>query len=234
VDARFGISKSESHGRPGEFFRQLTPEALEEFERLQHTFEFSAGSMLFAEKQSPNGILIVLEGEVKLSMNSSEGKRLILRIARAGEVLGLTATISGTPHGMTAEALHPCKVAMVRREAFLGFLMRHPEAYQSVARELVVHYDKACEQLRTVGLGSTAPTRLARLILDWSASATQTNNGSRLKISLTHEEISEFIGTTRETVTRTLQHLKQEHLVELNGSTWMIPNRMALETYAGV
>jgi CRP/FNR family transcriptional regulator, cyclic AMP receptor protein len=230
----YGITRNDQGNRPGEFFRQLSDEAKRELEALQHVFAHPAGSILFSEKQAPHGILIVLEGEVKVSMNSSEGKRLILRIARAGDVLGLTATISGTTHGTTAEAIHPCKVAMVRRDAFLSFLMRHPEAYQSVAREVVAHYDKACEQLRTVGLGSSAPTRLARLILGWSENAKQTPDGSRLKISFTHEEISEFIGTTRETVTRTLQQLKQEHLVELHGSTWMIPNRVALENYAGL
>ena len=56
--------------------------------------------------------------------------------------------------------------------------------------------------------------------------------GTRLKVSLTHEEIGECIGTSRETVTRTLSDFKKSQLVDLHGSTMMISNMLALESYA--
>jgi CRP/FNR family transcriptional regulator len=179
-------------------------------------------------------VLILLEGQVKLSINSSEGKRLILGIAEAGEILGVTSVVSGLPYELTAETLHPCKIASVRRQDFLNFLNRHPEAYHGVADQLSLHYSRACERLRTVGLASSAPAKLARLLLEWCAAGQRTERGTRLKISLTHEEIGEFIGASRETVTRTLSDFKHQQLVALSGSTMMIPNPGALEMYAGV
>jgi CRP/FNR family transcriptional regulator len=87
--------------------------------------------------------------------------------------------------------------------------------------------------LRTVGLSASAPERLARLLLEWSGDPKGPNQGEQIKLPLTHEEISEFIGTTRETVTRTLGEFKNRHLVSLQGSTLSIFNRPALEAIGG-
>jgi CRP/FNR family cyclic AMP-dependent transcriptional regulator len=169
---------------------------------------------------------------VKLSISSSEGKTLIMRVAKAGEILGLMAAMSGGSYEVTAETIHPCQVAFIRREDFQRFVAKHPEASQGVARQITMQYQAACEQLRTVGLSASAQEKLARLLLAWSAGLEQTKGGTRIKIPLTHEEIAEFIGTTRETVTRTLSDFKVRHLVAIQGSTMMIPSRAALETFA--
>jgi CRP/FNR family transcriptional regulator len=188
--------------------------------------------MLFSEKQVPEGIYIVVSGEVKLSMNSSDGKRLILRIAKAGEVLEMASAVSGAQAEMTAETLYPSKIAIIERSEFLGFLVRHPEVYQTLTVELSRHLNRIYDQLRTVGLSSSAPEKLARLLLDWSENGQKTEAGTRFHFPLTHEEIGEFIGTSRETVTRTLTTFKQRRLVACNGATLTIPSRMALQTFA--
>ena len=85
--------------------------------------------LLFLEKQDSRGVFILCAGEVKLSISSSAGKTLILRIAKAGEILGLMAALSNSPYEVTAETLRPCQVAFVRRDEFVRFLAKHPEAY---------------------------------------------------------------------------------------------------------
>jgi CRP/FNR family transcriptional regulator len=185
------------------------------------------------EGQTPSDILILLEGHVKLFINSSNGKRLILRVARPGEILGLISALSGSPYGLTAEALHLCSIASLRRPDFLGFLSRHPAAGQSVVSELNVDYNRACERLRTIGLASSARAKLARLLLEWCTCGRQTECGTRFHISLTHEEIGECIGVSRETVTRILSGFKRRQMADLHGSTLTISNRAALEHCAG-
>ncbi|MFP5276744.1 MAG: Crp/Fnr family transcriptional regulator [Acidobacteriota bacterium] len=216
----------------GEFFSQLSEAAQAEFEEMVFASAYPAHTVLFSETQSSTGIYIVLEGEVRLSISSSDGRRLSFRIAKAGEVLGLSSTVSGKGHEMTAETLYPAKVAHVCRQSFLQFLARHPDAYQVVAREMIRTFNVACEQLRMVGLAASAPERLARLLLGWSESSTRQDNVARCRLSLTHEEIGEFIGASRETVTRTLSTFKHRRLVSQHGSTLTIPNPSALETYA--
>jgi CRP/FNR family transcriptional regulator len=90
----------------------------------------------------------------------------------------------------------------------------------------------ACSQLRTLGLASSAPEKLARLLLEWSDRGQSADSESRVRITLTHEQIGDFIGTSRETVTRTLSNFKNRRLVDFQGSMMTIPSRIALAEYA--
>ena len=226
------ICRSQSN-HTGEFFSRLSPAALQDLDSMQFPSSYAANVVLFSEKDPSKGIYIVLEGEVKVSINSSEGRRLSLSIARRGEILGLASALSGKAYDVTAETLYPAKVAHIAQRDFLNFLTRHPEAYQFVVEELSRSVTKACEQLRTVGLSATAPERLARLLLDWSEGGQATEcGGARFRFSMTHEEIGEFIGASRETVTRTLTTFKSRRLVAFQGSMLTIPSRSALAHYA--
>jgi CRP/FNR family cyclic AMP-dependent transcriptional regulator len=212
------------------FFCQLSAAAVKDFNTIKSAATYPAGALLFLEKQESRGVFVLCAGEVKLSISSSAGKTLILRVAKAGEILGLMATMDAMPYEVTAETLHPCRVAYIHRDDFVHFVAKHPEVYQNAVKQLSTLYSGACDQLRTVGLSASAPEKLARLLLSWSGDAKTTKAGTSIKLPLTHEEIAEFIGTTRETVTRTLSEFKNQHLVALEGSSLMISNRQALET----
>ncbi len=216
----------------GEFPDKWIPEAFQELAQIAHSSSHPANWNLFSEKDPAQGVHLVLDGEVKLSMNSIDGRRLILRIAKRGEILGLASALSGKPYEVTAETLYPCKLAFVSRRDFLAMLARHPEVYQSLTEELSRNINSACEQLRTVGLAATVPEKLARLLLDWSENGQTTESGTRMRFVLTHGEIGEFIGASRETVTRTLSLFKTRRLVAFSGSMMTIPNKAALESYA--
>jgi CRP/FNR family transcriptional regulator len=217
----------------GDFFNKLTPDALKDLSAMANAIKYRSGKIVFSENDPSPSIYIILDGEVKLSMNSSDGRRLILRIARKGEFLGLASALSGKPSEITAETLYPAQLAQITRRDFANFLMRHSEVYQAVTEELSRDYTMACEQLRTVGLSNSAPEKLARLLLEWCQYGKTTEAGTHLRFPLTHGEIGEFIGASRETVTRTLSIFKSRHLVDLHGSTLTIPSKRALETYAG-
>jgi CRP/FNR family transcriptional regulator len=216
------------------FFCELPAASLKDFDAIKSTATYPKGALLFVERQEARGIHVLCEGEVKLSISSAEGKTLIMRIARAGELLGLMASMAGLPYEVTAETMHPCQVAFVRKDDFLRFLAKHPDASPNVVKQMASQYRGACQQLHTIGLSASAQEKLARLLLTWSEGIQQTKEGTRIKLPLTHEEIAEFIGTTRETVTRTLSDFKERHLVTIQGSTLMIPNRAALENFAHI
>ena len=230
----FDMSDSCQNGKlkKAEFFCGLSLKALTEFDSIKSSSVYPEGAVLFLEKQDARGVFVLCEGEVKLTISSSEGKKLILRIAKPGEALGLMATFSGEPYELTAETLRPCQVAFVRRDEFLRFITQHPEASLGVVKLLTAHYHAACEQLKTVGLSASAPEKLARLLLGWSVGGEETKLGTRITLPLTHQEIAEFIGSSRETVTRTLSDFRSRHLVTLKGSTLMIADRPALQACA--
>jgi CRP/FNR family cyclic AMP-dependent transcriptional regulator len=216
----------------GTFFNRLSAKAQLDFGSIAHQSRFSPNVILFLENDSSTEIFEVLEGEIKLSLCSSDGKRLILGIAKKGEIVGLASALSGSPCEVTAETLCQSKLAVIGRADFHRFLRCHPEAYPAVTLEVTRNYNLACDQLRTLGLPFTASEKLARLLLSLSQSGKTEECETNVRIPLTHEEIGEFIGATRETVSRALSKFRDCHLVTFSGSTLNIPSRLALEKYA--
>jgi CRP/FNR family cyclic AMP-dependent transcriptional regulator len=219
--------------RADRLFCDLPTSALQSFESIKYATAYPKGAVLFVEGQSPRGIYVLCKGRVKLSICSTDGKTLILKVAEPGEVLGLSASVSGKAYELTAETLDPCQVNFVKREDFLRFLKEHGEACLRVAEQLSEKYNSACHEIRSLGLSHSAAEKLAKLLIDWS-----TKNGEaakvepRLKLALTHEEIAQMIGTSRETVTRLFADLKKRQIVQAKGSTLLIRNKAALKQIA--
>jgi CRP/FNR family transcriptional regulator len=217
--------------REEKIFCNLSNGALHALESIKYTTAYPKGAVLFVEGQAPRGIFLLCKGRVKMSICSSDGKTLILKIAEPGEVLGLSATVSGKPYELTAETLDPCQVNFVKREDFLRYLKDHNEVCLRVAEQLSDKYNTACHEIRSLGLSHSAAEKLAKLLLEWSEK--NGGPGGRVKLTLTHEEIAQMIGTSRETVTRLFADFKKRQLIQLRGSTLVIRNRAALETLVG-
>lgn len=216
------------------FFCNLSEGALKALDRIKFTSGYPKGAVLFAEQEAPQGVFILSKGRVKLSMTSSEGKSVILRIADPGEVLGLHAVVSNQPYQATAETLEPCELNFMRREDFLRFLRENPEASLRAAQQLSQNYHIACEQVRSIGLAHSAMGKLAGFLLLWATKGQPTKQGTRVLLTLTHEEIGQMIGLSRETVTRTMGDFKRRQFVASKGATVVIQNMGALEQFAGM
>jgi CRP/FNR family transcriptional regulator len=214
------------------FFCQLPPAALEAFSNSTFTTSYPAGAVLFVEGQAARGVHMLCEGRVKLTMNSSDGKTLIVRICESGELLGLHAAVSGESYELTAEVLQPCQVNFVRRADFMALLRQHPEASAAAMRELSTGYRQACQEIRYLGLSRSASEKVAQFLLETSAKAHQTSQGKGFHLGLTHEEISQVVGISRETVTRTLTEFKGKMLIATKGSTMFIRDESGLRAHA--
>jgi len=219
--------------RAEHIFCDLPATALQSFENIKYATAYPKGAVLFVEGQSPRGIFVLCKGRVKLSICSTDGKTLILKIAEPGEVLGLSASVSGKPYELTAETVDPCQVNFVKREDFLRFLRENPDACLRVAEQLSEKYNSACREIRALGLSHSAAEKLAKLLLEWSARNGEAAKAEpRVKLALTHEEIAQMIGTSRETVTRLFADLKKRQIVQAKGSTLLIRNKAALKAMA--
>lgn len=212
-------------------FCQLPADQLKDFDAIKHFSAYPAGAILFFEQQRSRGIYLLCEGQVKLSFSSREGKTLVLRVAKHGEILGLSSALSGNPYEVTAQTLRPCQTAFVYSNDFQKFLRKHPIVFQRVAAHLSWEYKAACEQLRTVGLGSLVFERVANFLLNWSVEAGGPGHGTRFTLPLTHEQIAERIGITRESVTRALSEFRVRGLIDRHGSTFVIADRAALQRF---
>src|ERR1700722_3524058 len=220
--------------RKGEFCRDMPDEELLDLASISERL-FCPGTMLILEEgQKPVSVLLLLEGRAKLSLNSIDGRRLIIGFASAGQVLGLTSAISGLPYEITAEAQFPCMISSLPRQRFLDFLLRSPVACQNVTHQLSLDYTRTLGQLRTLGLTSSAPAKLAKLLLAWCAESSRTLRGVQIQCSFTHGEIGELIGASRETISRCMNDFKRRGLVAQRGAALLVPDCAALAVYTGI
>lgn len=214
-------------------FCDLPPTALQAFESIKYATAYPQKAVLFVEGQMPRGIFVLCKGRVKLSINSPSGRTVIVKLVEPGEVLGMSATISGKPYQVTAETIDPCQVNFVKRDDFLRFLKDDVEACFKVAEQLSEKYHNACKEAGSLGLSHSAAEKLAKLLLEWSSKNGDGGKGEpRLKLRLTHEEIAQMIGTSRETVTRLFAEMKKRQIVQSKGSTLVIRNTAALREIA--
>jgi CRP/FNR family transcriptional regulator len=197
---------------------------------IKFTAVYPKGSVLFVEGEQPRGVFVVCSGRAKLTTSSTEGKTLIIKIAEAGELLGVSSAILGKTYEVSAETIEPCQVNFIRTEDFLKFLAAYPEASMHTAQQLSEKYYSAQREIRSLGLSQTTSEKLARLFLDWcDRSGEETPKGTRLKVLLTHEEIGQMIGTTRETVTRLISDFRRRKILDVKGSTVFVSRRLDLE-----
>ena len=211
------------------FFTGLSSQAMEELNRIQHTSSYPEGAVVLMEGQASRGVYIVCQGRVKLMTTNREGKTLIVKIAQPGEVLGLQCVVMDKPYELTAETLQPCQLAYVGRDQFLRFLRRNGDACLRATQHLSGDCHSAYETIRSIGLCHSVAGKLARLLAQWSAEGRSNGGVVRMKMTLTHEEIAQLIGSSRETVTRILGDLKRRGVVEVSGATLTIRNQAALE-----
>src|SRR5205823_2061613 len=221
--------------RAERLFCNMSPASVSALETVKFTGVYPKGSLLFVEGEQPRGVFIICSGRVKLTTSSTEGKTLIVKIAEEGEVLGASATILGKTYEVSAETIEPSQVNFIKRDDFLKFLNTSAEACMHTAQQLSDKYHSAQREIRTLGLAQTTSEKLARLLLDWcDRNGEATPKGVRLKVLLTHEEIAQMIGTTRETVTRLLSDFKRKKIIDVKGSSMFVTNKTHLEHMVSV
>jgi len=186
---------------------------------------YAKGEVLFVEGQRSKGVFVLHSGSVKLSAGSADGKSIIVGRADQGEMLGLPTVISGRSNELTAEALESVECDFIDRDVFLQFLGENGDAALRVAEILSNMYDAAFDQARYLGLSASAPEKLARLLLQLSLDKPHNGHSS----PITHKEIAEMIGLSRETVTRLLARFKRTNLIQTHNTGFHVLDRPGLE-----
>jgi CRP/FNR family transcriptional regulator, cyclic AMP receptor protein len=222
-------SCAECEYRTLRMFCNLSADALKEFDEIGVQLTVSKGSIIFYEGDAATSVTVICTGQVKLSCSSAEGRTMILKIAMSGDVLGLSSVVSGTVYEVTAEALETCMVKTIPKASFLRFLDRHGIASMHAAKALADDYRSAYFDARRLALSTSVQARLASLLLDWGRGANCGKHEMRFTMSLTHEDLANLAGTTRESISRSLARLQKDKLIEIRGSSILIPDPDKLE-----
>lgn len=143
-------------------FCAMSPDAMRSFDEIKEQSVLAKGALLFAEGRPSRGVYVLCEGRAKLSICSENGKRLMLRVAGPGEVLGLGATLSGDAYEVTAELLDTAQVVFVKRRDLLKFLRDNPTICMDIVRRLSDDLHGAYERVRSIGLSRARRARAQR------------------------------------------------------------------------
>jgi CRP/FNR family transcriptional regulator len=147
--------------RSDRVFCDLPPDALEVFDGIKSVQTCPKGTVLFREGQPARSVFLLCQGRVRLTVCSEDGRRMTLRVTNPGEVLGLSASLAGGCHEVTAEAMDNLQVAHVGRKDLLRFLREHREACLHVVHLLSEDLHVAYDRVRAVGLGRTRRSHAA-------------------------------------------------------------------------
>lgn len=213
--------------RHEDWFCNLSPQALVEFDALGMHMMVPSGGTLFFEAQPARGVYVLCKGHVKLTTSSKDGKTFLMRIAKPGDVLGLSATISDTAYSTTAQALDPVQVKAFQSKDFLHFIEHHSEGSMHAAKMLNRKYRDALSTTARLVISASISGRIASMLLEM---ATERNDPKlRFTMLLTHEELASMLGTTRETVTRMLNEMKHKEIIAIHGASITILRKDVLE-----
>jgi CRP/FNR family transcriptional regulator len=144
---------------PQRLFAHLSADAARDYLAIQSVQEVPKGTLLFSEGQLPNAVVMLHSGGARLSVCSSRGEKLTLRMAKMGEVLGLSANVSGKPHEVTAETTVPSQIIFIKRKDFLRFLKEHSDACMQVVQMLSNDVHAAYDRVRAIGMARARHVR---------------------------------------------------------------------------
>jgi CRP/FNR family transcriptional regulator len=216
--------------RNDNFFCQFDPETLAAFDSITFANVYPDSALLYSEGEAPAGLFVLCYGSAKLSISSGSGKTLITRMVQPGETLGLSSVLSGNPYKSTAETVTPSQLKFVKRDDFLRFVNEHREVQFNIARQLIEECEADANQIRALGLANSAAERLAQLLLGWCEEAGQPSaSGMRIPVTMTHEDISQMIGVSRETVTRLLKSFREKKIITTRRSSMTLHKKSELE-----
>jgi len=195
-----------------------------------HMRRFDAGETIFLMGTLHDSMIAVLDGEVRISVPSAEGKEVMLAIVHAGEVFGEIAMLDGKPRSADAKALTACNLAVLDRRDVLAVLERNPTAWLGLVEVLCSRLRQTDQHLVEVALLGL-PQRLAKTLLRIiDAARSQTANRSELR--LWQYELANLVGASRENVNKCLHEWQRAGIIRMEKRVIKIADRAALEAMA--
>ena len=184
------------------------------------------GKVLFSEGETARGVFILRTGRAAVSISSSEGRVITLRMAHAGDVLGLNSVLRSATHDATVKALESCRTDFIPRGELLELMRTSPAGAHAILKLLSHELDELTARTRSLLLPQTASARLAKLLLEWA------RHSVHIDRVFTHEEIAQMICSSRETVTRLLASLSRRKIIEVTSDSILIRDHTALQKIA--
>jgi CRP-like cAMP-binding protein len=216
------VAVEERAGGGGDFLAQLRPAVAEELSALGARRRFPAGAVLFVEGDTAHEALVLLSGEVKVSVGSSEGKEIVLEVFEPGALLGELSVIDGQPRSATLTALTPIEVLAVSAESFNEFLDRHPAVLRRLLIDVIGRLRTRVRHQLEFGAGDALGRVCARLVALAERYGVPDGEAVVLRSPVNQSELAAWTGLSREAVVKALRALRRLEWIDVRGRTFVV------------
>ena len=196
-----------------EWLAELNEPARQALAALGRTRRYAPGAPLFLEGDPGGSVIIVQSGRVKVFATSDTGHHVLLAVRGPGDVLGDLSAIDGEPRSATGTALDTVDAQVIPAEQFREFLVAVPDAALVLLR-VVIHRMRDADRVRVeFGARDTLGRVAARLVELAETHGEATEDGVKVALPLTQDDLAQWVAASREAVARALASLRRRHLI---------------------
>jgi CRP/FNR family transcriptional regulator, cyclic AMP receptor protein len=192
---------------------------------------FNAGETVFNLGSPGDYMMALLNGTIRISVPSPDGKELMLTLIQPGEVFGELAVLDGKERSADAIAENECTLAMLYRHDVLAFFQRNPSAWPKLVEVLCQRLRRTDQVFAEVAL-LQLPVRLAKMMLRLLESRGNSAPAKGGKIGFSQRELANMVGGTRESVNRCLRNWQRSGIVQISDGSILVMKQDALEDIA--
>lgn len=200
-----------AHLPPGSVFADCDASELADLLSIGSLQATKSGEEILRQGDEGTSLVLILDGVVRISLVTPNGREIILDYAEAGAVLGEIAVLDGQPRTASATAMWAGRLLRIPRTNFFGFLERHPKVAVRLLREMARRLRETDSTIESDRAFTTAP-RLARYL---KRLTDQKMHGAKLTGDLSQSELGSFVGISRENINRQLAAWASEGVIEL-------------------
>lgn len=212
-------------------FMDLSPEEAESVGQLTIVRKYRKNMIIFMEGEPGEALYFLLSGKVKISKLTEDGREQILHILQAGDIFAEVVLIDRGPYPATAEVIEEAQVGMLRNDDVENLIRTNPDIALKILKVMSKRLRQAQIQVRDLALRDTYGRLASMLLILAKDHGSPNDNGVKIDLSLSRQELANLIGTSRETVTRILSDFKRSKVIDIDKQEIVIIDEKKLKSW---
>ena len=205
-------------------FSEIDENTVAQIAQLGARKTFTKDTVILFEQETGSALFVIINGKVKVSRVSDDGKEVILSILNESDFFGEMAILDGSSRSANVTAMEDSELFIIQRNDFISLLHNHPEISVALLVELTKRLRSADMKIKSLSL-KDAEGKVATVILQLADDVGKIKQGTVEIEKLPYQhDLANMAGTSRETISRTLHTFAKKGLVELDGSRLRILN----------
>ncbi|CAE6797673.1 Crp/Fnr family transcriptional regulator [Nitrospira defluvii] len=214
-------------------FDGISPSEMQEMEKITRMEEVKKRQPLYLPGDPSSSVYLLKRGRVKIANTAPNGKEVTFEILEAGDVFGELDVLQDAPRSTSAETLDDALICVIPRKDFDQYLAMHPNVTIKLTKLIGLRLKKIQSRVEDL-VFREVPARLAHLLSELGKTeGVADKQGIRLKVKLTHQEMANLIGCSRETVSTTMGQFRDDGLIQMDGRTITILSEKGLSRLLG-